>query len=71
MHPTFLDVLEKICCKKHKKVTMSLFERIKNLKNCNTMLKKKQQKHRHHHQTKLTNMNILWVNKYDLLIKNK
>ena len=34
------------------------------MKNCNTILKEKQQKYQHYHLQKLINMNLLQVKKY-------
>ena len=41
----------------------------KEMKNCNRILKEKQQKYQHYNQTKLTNINILHAKRYYLLIK--
>ena len=41
------------------------------MKNCNTILKEKQQKFEHYNQVKLLNMNILRENKYYLPIEFK
>ena len=41
------------------------------MKSCNMVLTEKQQKYLHYHLEKLTNMNILQVKKYYLLIKEE
>ena len=41
------------------------------MEKCTTILKEKLKKYQSYHQAKLIGMNILQVNKYCLLIKNK
>ena len=41
------------------------------MKNCNMIFTEEQQKCQHYHLEKLINMNILQVNKYCLVIKDK
>ena len=58
------NLLERI-----RKLIMTIYDKIRDRKNYNMILREKQQKHQHYHQVKLINMNILQMKKYYLLIK--
>ena len=51
------------------RLIMTIYDKIRDRKNYNMILREKQQKHQHYHQVKLINMNILQMKKYYLLIK--
>ena len=50
---------------------MTINDKIRDKKNCNTISREKQQKYQHYHLEKLINMNILQIKKCYLLIKIK
>ena len=57
-------------CEKISKLIMKTDDKIK-MKNYNMILTENQQNYRHFHQAKVTDMNILQVRKYYLLIREE